>query len=244
MISGYWMGTMSKKCLNSTCLVVATCPSGYCRTEKSEYLQLPPTIHDLEKFICGPQNRTGKLCGKCKHEYGPALNSDAYECVFCNVTRTQIAVHAIYYILSVYLPLFLLVLGIIIFNVKLTSGPANAFILYSQVISSTFDLDADGRIQLNLFIEHSDRYLLAYKFPYGIFNLEFFEQFIPSKYLCLGTSLNALDILLLDYIVAVFPLLVILAIVLFYKLEACCCKKCARTNKTAGQKKTSKKMFE
>ena len=244
MIIGYWMGTVNEDCSNNkTCLLVAECPPGYCRTGKTEFLSLPRSICDLDSVICGPQNRTGVMCGRCKDGYGPALNSDTYECVHCNITRTQIAAHAIYYILSVYLPLFVLFLAIILFNIKLTTGPANAFILYSQVISSTFDLNAGGQIQLDLFVKHSNRYLLAYRFPYGIFNLEFFEQFIPPQYLCLGTSLNTLDILLLDYIVAFFPLLMILAVVLFYKLEASCCRRCVRTKKPVGQKKTLRKMF-
>ena len=215
LISGYWMGTHTQNCTEE-CLAIAECPPGFCRTPKNdhEFLKLPSSIDDLQNSICA-KHREGRLCGLCAKHYGPAVNSKTYECVHCN--DTNIAAHATYYILSVYVPLFVLFLIIIVFNVKLTTGPANAFILYSQVISSTFDLSANGHIKLKQF----DHYLLAYRFPYGIFNLKFFEQFISPHYLCFGTSLNALDLLLLQYAVAFFPLFMILAIVLYFKIQDC-----------------------
>ena len=251
--NSYWMGILylkncsDKVCLDETCnetgcLAVSDCPPKFCREEASAYWNLPTSISKLETRVCGQHKRRGILCGECIELYGPALNSDTYECVPCNITGSEKAAHAAYYILSVYVPLFLLFLAIIVFNIKLTTGPANAFILYSQVISSTFDLDADGKIPLELFIKHSDRYLKAYKFPYGIFNLEFFENFIPSKYLCLGTGLNALDIIMLEYVVAFFPLLMIVGVVLLYRLRDCCCRTRSPAPKCDERNKTTKKI--
>ena len=218
LTSKYWMGI-----IDGGLIVVADCPPGFCLQGSNEFLYLPNSTDDLNNHICGPQHRKGEVCGECLPGYGVAINSDTYECVMCNITGPYIALHATYYILSVYVPLCIMFLAILAFKINLTIGSANSFILFSQVISSTFDLDAGGKIPLNSTIKHSNRYLLAYKFPYGIFNLEFFEQFIPPQSLCLGTSLNTLDIFLLDYIVAFFPLLMILAVVLFYKLKDCCC---------------------
>ena len=220
LASGYWMGLLKEDCDSERCYVVADCPYGFCKTSRAEFIPLPHS--DLSEHLCGPQNRTGKVCGKCIEHYGPALNSDTYMCVQCNISRHQLAAHATYYVLAVYVPLFLLFLAIIVFNIKLTAGPANAFILYSQVISSTFGLDAGGRIPLGSVIPNFNRYIMAYKFPHGIFNLKFFEQFIPPKHLCLGTSLNVLDIFRLNYIVAFFPLVMILVIVALYKITDCC----------------------
>ena len=222
LASGYWMGTLKgKQCSNETCVVVGECPPGFCRSTKYEFIPLP--LSGPEEHICGPQNRTGVLCGRCIDGYGPSLNSETYDCVSCNLSSTETAIHTTYYILAVYVPLFLLFLGIIVFNIKLTTGPANAFILYSQVISSTFDLNAEGKIHLSAVIAHAKYYLIAYKFPYGIFNLEFFEQFVSSRDLCLGAHLNVLDIMLLDLIVAFSPLLMIITTVVFYKLKWYCC---------------------
>jgi hypothetical protein len=226
LTGGYWMGVLpGEECYNETCVVAAQCPPGFCRTDGTEFIALPHS--GLNEHICGPQNRTGEVCGECAEGYGPALNSETYDCVICNVSTHHLALHATYYVLAVYVPLFVLFLALIVFKIKLTTGSANAFILYSQVISSTFDIDGDDKIPLSSVIPNVNRYLIAYKFPYGIFNLEFFETFIPSKYLCLGTGLNVLDILLLDYIVAFFPLLMIVAVMFVYKVRNCC-SRCVR----------------
>ena len=233
LISGYWMGKYEENCREGECLAIADCPPGFCQTAKydHEFLKLPRSIDGLDNSIC-VKHRKGKLCGLCATDYGPAVNSYTFDCVLCNHT-SNIAAHVTYYVLSVYVPLFVLFLIIIVFNIKLTTGPANAFILYSQVISSTFDLNARARA-INL--KHFDHYLLAYRFPYGIFNLKFFEQFISPHYLCFGTRLNALDLLLLRYAVAFFPLFMILAIVLYFKLQDCFQQKCNRRSRPVSQR--------
>ena len=197
-------------------LTVSLCLPEFCyRDPKEQSIMLPNTSAELDTFMCGQKHRTGVLCGECKAGYGPAVNSKTYECVHCN--DTNIAAHATYYILSVYVPLFVLFLIIIVFNVKLTTGPANAFILYSQVISSTFDLNADGHVPIYLISHHANSFLVVYRFIYGIFNLNFLEIFLSP--LCLGTSLNALDVLQLDYVVAFFPLMMIVLVIGIIKVR-------------------------
>ena len=210
---GHWMGKVKN---NET--LVGSCPPQYClKSLTRKHSLLPDGFDELDSFICGDQKRTGTLCGRCKEGYGPAVNSRSkrFDCAYCK--NINVAAHVTYYVLAVYLPLFLLFLAIIVFNIKLTTGPANAFILYSQVISSTFDLSADGEIPLQASIKYSDKLLLAYQFPYGIFNLRFFEQLM--KPFCLNSTFNTLDILILDYVVGFFPLLMILFIILCVKIK-------------------------
>ena len=215
--NGYWMGVLP----DYDNIVVALCPSSFCYTDPSQNsFPLPNSIDELDAFICGRIHRTGILCGGCEDGYGPAVNSETHECVLCN--GTNIAANAVYYVLSVYLPLTVLFAVIILFNIRLTTGPANAFIIYSQVVASTFNLDAGGQIPLNTITSSgyvTKELLMAYRVPYGIFNLEFIENIISP--LCLGTKLNTLDVIALNYGVAVFPLLMIIVIVLFIKLKGC-----------------------
>ena len=218
LYNGYWMGVLPK-CNNT--LVVSICPPNFCYHNPNRKLPsfpLPDSIDKLDAHICGKQNRTGILCGECKDRHGPAVNSEIYKCIPCG-NNTSIAANATYYVLSVYLPLFTLFAAIILFNIKLTTGPANAFIVYSQVVSSTFDLSADGQITFNTITNDSRTLQMVYKVPYGIFNLEFIENIISP--LCLGTTLNTPDVISLDYLVAVFPLLMIVLVIFFMKLSSC-----------------------
>ena len=218
LVSAYWMGPSPEQ---PDKWVVSMCRYCYIDPQKN-LLPLPNSSQALDGLLCGKQNRTGILCGKCKDGYGHAINSAKYRCVYCN--DTNIAANATYYVLSVYLPLFILFAAIILFNIKLTTGPANAFIVYSQVVASTFDLDGDDHIPLKSITKHMHVLLKAYRIPYDIFNLKFLERFIPP--LCLGTNLNILDLLQLDYVVAVFPLLMIIVVLAFLKLRdhVCRCK--------------------
>ena len=216
--NGYWMGTTPE---SNSSLVVSLCLPGFCvKNNSADYFVLPPTVKEINTQVC--QNRTGILCGQCVPSYGPAVNRRNFECIPCNDTNN--AAHTVYYVLAVYAPLLILFTGIIVFNVRLTTGPANAFIFYSQIIASTFDLTGDDHIPLNLISQRMTILLSAYRVPYGIFNLDFLENFI--KPLCLGTGLNALDTLQLDYIVAAFPLIMILLVLLALKIKSYCKSLC------------------
>ena len=215
-----WMG----KIYESEHYLVAFCPPSYCHSSLST--PLPNSSAELEKQICETVNRNNILCGECLQHFGVAVNSLTYNCINC--TNVNFATNAVKYIAAVYIPLALLITAIILFNIRLTSAPANAFVLYSQVISSTFDLSADGQIPITR-ITHSNRTTLdllrAYRVPYGIFNLEFIEGLLDP--FCLG-YLNTLDALMLDYAVALFPLVMIVVVLICFKLKeylsSLCCK--------------------
>ena len=212
--NGYWMGTTPE---SDGSLVVSLCLPGFCiKNNSADYLVLPSTVQEIDKQMCS--NRTGVLCGYCIAGYGPAVNRRNYECIPCNSTNN--AVHTVYYVLAVYAPLLVMFTGIILFNIRFTTGPANAFIFYSQIVSSTFDLTGDDHIPLNLLHQRMPILLGVYRIPYGIFNLDFLENFIRP--LCLGTRLNALDALQMDYIVATFPLIMILLVLLALKIKSSC----------------------
>ena len=221
--NGHWMG----KIPGHDDYLVGQCPPSYCASSKiSMHLPLPSTEEELEKLICGEQNRRGVLCGDCLEGFGIAVNSLAYNsaCVHCNQTEVNVISNVAKYVASIYIPLFFMFTILILFDIRLTTGPANAFILYCQVVASTFDLNADGQIPLNNITSISTQLLQAYQVPYGIFNLEFIENFLSP--LCFGADFNMLSVLSLDYIVALFPLIMILVVVLCVKLHACIPLKC------------------
>ena len=216
------MGHVSS--LDDTNYYVGVCPPGFCH-ESFHYSHffLPNNSRDLQKLICGYKNRQDTLCGRCSDGHGPAVNSPTYECVKCNDPIGDI----FKYISAVYIPLVAMFVLIIVFNVRLTTGAANAFILYAQIISSTFGVEVDGQIPIMLIAGNkANRLLKAYKVPYGIFNLEFIENLIPP--LCVGTHLNTLAVIALDYIIALTPLLLIIIGAIVFKLADLmgdhCCK--------------------
>ena len=222
LANNYWMGYNNS---SDFTYLTGQCPPGFChQNKKFSHFYLPNNSKALETLICGSINRHDILCGKCIDGYGPAVNSRSYECVNC----TDPVVNTLKYVSSVYIPLVVMFLIIIIFNVRLTTGAANSFILYAQIISSTFSVDADGQIPLNLIAgKHTSSLLKAYMIPYGIFNLEFVENLIPP--LCVGTKFNVLMIMSLDYLVALAPLLMILIIAVVFKISSFVSNQCCKS---------------
>ena len=228
--SGYWPWS-----INGTPVVIE-CIAGYCGFNESDpYLRIPKEINivDAGQVLCNLTNRRGVLCGTCQEGYGTSINSDNFDCVPCN-DHNQ-AINWLYYVMSLFIPMFLIFLIIIVFNVRLTSGPANAFILYAQVISSTFDIFTDGQLPLEKIYGNLNLFRIAYQLFYNIFNLQFLANLLPP--FCLSRQLNALDVVRLKYLEAISPIIMILAVVLFIKLQAyprissyfiCCCHKYCR----------------
>ena len=210
----HWMGSIDNGSdveLEPNELFVASCPYFYCMDSKNpDYLKLPPTVNNLSREICKKQNREGVLCGQCVSDHAVAINDYEYTCVPCDKTvhvRRNIAV----YIITAYVPILIFLLVIIFFNIRLTSGPLNAFILFAQLINSVnmFDLP----VTLN---KYADIHV-AYTFIYGIFNLNFFSYLLKPS--CVNKHFNTLDVLSLDYCIAAFPLAMIVLITTAIRLK-------------------------
>ena len=203
---------------------VANCPVQYCFSNESA--SLPNSTDKLDTELCGKYNRTGTLCGDCINGFAVAVNSLIYMCINC--TDENLTTNRLKYIAAVYIPLALLFSSIILLNIRLTSAPANAFILFCQVLASTFDLNADGQIPVSKFAEQSGQtFVRAYKIMYGIFNLDFIEQFLSP--LCVG-NMTALDVIALDYAVAFSPLVMIIVILILYRIKQCFRSSCCRVS--------------
>ena len=218
--SGYWMGYRTESENNTQQdLVVSSCPPGFCEYDEGYNTQKKIRVTDRASRNKLCLNREGVLCGKCIDGYGPAVNCDSYSCVVCQ--EESIGKKIAIYVFTVYAPLLILFSLMIFFGVRLTTGHFNAFIFYSQVMSSTFDIDADGRVNLKTFSRAHHKVLQrAYKVPYGLFNLEFVENFLDP--FCISTHLNALDVIQLDYLVALTPLAMIVIVLVCFKLSHCC----------------------
>ena len=207
-----WMGHVDNESLE---YLTAPCPPGYCHHSTTDsFVILPNNSINLESMICGSKNRQGILCGKCAPSFETAVNSPTYECVKC--TNVNVAGRVFKYIAVIYIPIVVIFFVIMLFGIRLTSGPANAFIIYAQIISSTFNLNANGQIPLNLTLRKYKALVNAFRVPYGIFNLELLRNVVEP--FCIGTGMDTLTVISLEYIVALLPLLMIVFAIAFMKI--------------------------
>ncbi len=217
---GFWAGCYKGE------LLTAECPLGYCRYVAGDqpHVALNKTCHALDEYLCGARNRMGLLCGDCLDNYTVFFHSQRYLCAECKDGHLG----WLFYLLSEILPVTLLFFFIVTFNISLTSGDANSFILFAQVLDF-FEVNSLGTFTLPTGVETLTS---IYRFIFGIFNLDFFR--LDALSFCLWNGATVLDVLVFKYITTAVALgLLLLLIVLFRVLPWCrCCKRMPLRNKS------------
>ena len=153
--------------------------------------------------LCSQYSQSGTLCGRCKGEHGPAVYSFSLRCVEChNVVFWK---RLLLYILIAYGPLTVFLVIIVFFTVSVNSAPLHGWIFASQMMTCSFCVRVMARMTELHRVDHM-QYLFA-SF-YGIWNLDFFRTVYNP--FCLHPNLTTLQVLSLDYIITVYPLVIIL----------------------------------
>ena len=202
---GYWIGQIDGE------TVVAQC--SYCpfnpELSYDNYIDLPRNHSQLEQYFCEDLNREGPLCRSCKEGYAPAVNSEEYKCIECSNKNAKYSWFL--YLLTEYVPITIILAIVIIFNISVTSGPLNSFVFFAQVISTTFGVDADGLIPYPSISPAASTLRQTYISIYGVWNLNFYLSYDWALF-CLAPNVTTLHLLALNYITAVYPLVVLLLI--------------------------------
>lgn len=168
---------------------------------------------------CDKYNREGVLCGQCKPGYGLPLYSYQLNCTLCQNSTVAL----LKYVAATYLPLTAFYLVVIIFRISATSELLSGYILTSQMLTTPSQL----RYMTNLGIRDPEG-TLAIKVAIGlaaIWNLDFFKSLYPP--FCYdsgkkGGTAGPLFMASLDYLVALYPLGLILLTFLAVRVHNRC----------------------
>ena len=209
LIHGYWIGYDSVNGSECT-LRSGYCPRGFCvrkKANETEILLPEETLMTiLNKNICG-EHRQGKLCGSCSNEMSVFYHSNSYYCRPNSMCRLGFFL----YVVSEIIPVTLLFMIVLFFNVKFTSGALNGFIFFVQFID-TMLIDANGFISTHKAL---DTFMSIYLFTYRMFNLNFFT--IDRLSFCLWEGANTLDIFAFKYVTVVYSIVLVVVTVLLKK---------------------------
>ena len=180
------IGKCVYNCLNNTDLSTYT-----------SYRPLPSDGDSLNATVCSYLNRAGALCGRCLPQQYMTAYSYNFTCMHCH--------HVIWnwfrYIMAAYLPLTLFYFIVLFFKVNVVSSSLHAVVLGSQIMS----WPQMCRI-LHLNYPQIDGAIKVLLSLYGIWNLDFFRPFYTD--ICL--EIGNLPTLALDYVIAVYPLLLMI----------------------------------
>ena len=209
----YWIGYRSD---DATDLLVAPCPYQYCYEDSGNGL-LPDIANKtiLNEFVCGGSNRTETLCGKCVDGYSVTLNSPTFACNKCN---DEYKLGVLYLLLSYILPVTILFVLIMKYDIRVTTGPIGSFLFFSQIISSEFhyiliySINANNPTTLNIFN--------AILGIYSISNLDFFNHDVFNY--CIFQRAGTIDIVAFELLLSLYPVLLIISYALIRKYYYVC----------------------
>ena len=169
------------------------------------FYEVDQNISQQDHQLCDYLNREGRLCGACKANHFISPYSYDLKCYQC---RSGLLSNIIIYLTVAYIPLTIFLVLVVAFHISATSPHLNLAILLCQVYALPTSLRIITQVTRNTPI-----YLITKIFPtvYGIWNLDFFRALVPP--ICL--PLTTMQVIALDYLVAVYPLLLL---VCFYVL--------------------------
>ena len=175
--------------------------------------------YNVTDYECNRSARTGQLCGRCQTGYAPPVYSYDLDCVECSSSHNDIVKRWVKYIVTAFLPLTIFFIIVVTLHISATSPSLIAFIFISQLLTAP----VMSRIYIpilkdDLTLPGFARYFCLFILSlYGIWNLDFFRAFYNS--FCLHPSMNILQVLALDYIIAAYPLFLITVTYIFVKLH-------------------------
>ena len=180
------------------------------------YLKMPKTVDQLEHTLCDHLNRQGFFCGKCKTNYSSPMYPDFIKCVECDPSH-HVRNWMLYIIIS-FGPLTVFLILVVCLRINATSASMNAFIFVSQIISHPpFQRGFNHTIDVSFLPSRAKTLMRFLHSLYGLWNLNFFTALIPP--FCLPHQ-NAYNVISLTYIIALYPLLLLILVYAFVELHS------------------------
>ena len=178
-------------------------------TSAGLYVRVNPNISKQDNQLCSYLNRQGSLCGNCKANH--FVSSYSFD-LMCHQCHRGLLSNIILYITLAYGPLTVFLIAVMAFHITVTSPSLNAVILVCQI----FTLPGNIRYAVQFF--RNTNIMLFVDFVatiYGVWNLDFFRILSPP--ICL--PLNIMQVIALDYLVAGYPLLLLVLFNVFVRVH-------------------------
>ena len=200
---GYWYGYVSND--TKKLFVTGYCAVGAC-LHSEEPLPVISNANSLSDAVC-ESSRAGIMCSKCVNGTSVYYHSPTFKCG----RQDKCHLGWLFYILSELVPVTIIFIIVIAFNISFTSGLASGFIFYAQIINF-FDITIHGSVQ-------GGKVKLLNKINcllYTMFNLEFFNM--DELSFCLMKTDNTLNLLIFEYATFSYSFMLILLIIFILKV--------------------------
>ena len=180
-------------------MIVVECPF---TLKTGKPVKLPDSYNSsLERAFCAAIDRSGKFCSHCSKDHAVDVN-DIHNCVKCGEQEYQFG--WLIYLLTNIVPITIFFFVVALFHISTTSAPMYAFVFFAQITAVRYFHDQLPWVFGLSQQTQALRFLLLV--PYSIWNLDFF---IFTGVICLGKDLTVMYSLLLKYLLALYPMLLI-----------------------------------
>lgn len=161
------------------------------------------TTVEITNKTCGPFRRAGIMCGECIPGYGLPVYSCSLSCVEC---EDDYKFNWLIYIAVVYVPLTVFFFVVVILRISATSG----FLLGYTTICQLLTTKSLATLVVTFASSNPKKSVLASTLltMLSFWNLDFFHALYPP--FCLHPHLTSLQVQSLDYLIAVYPLVLVL----------------------------------
>jgi len=154
----------------------------------------------LNEINCGILNRTGQLCGSCLEGFSRPVFSYSLACIHCN--SSSIGRNFLKYVVTAFVPITVLYVIIMEFKIYVTKGSMVCYVLICQIYTTPIIMEAvlkpDNHASWTTFVTIS---------LFSFWNLDFFRSLYSP--FCLHPEITSLQVISLDYFLAVYPMLLI-----------------------------------
>ena len=185
--------------------VVGSCLFSFDNRLQSSFYPLPCNISELNEYMCAGLNRKGQLCGRCAEGFAPPVFSYSLSCVEC----TNYHLNWLKYIGVAFGPLTLFCLLICFFHISATSPYLFGFVFYCQILSMPaivrMGQNTNGYKEAHEGTRFGEKFYLSL---ISIWNLDIFRAF--NKPFCLHPNMTVVQALALDYLVGLYPLVLLM----------------------------------
>ena len=152
------------------------------------------------------QYKTGPMCSRCVDGYASPVYSYSLACVECKDYKYN----WLKYIAVAFLPLTVFYIIVILFRISATSGVLNGYVLMCQLTTTP--------VYVRLFSRFASKLEFGFYFAWlGVWNLDFFRGIYRP--FCLHPKLSMLQILMLDYVIGLYPLILVIVTYICVKLH-------------------------
>ena len=179
-------------------------------------IDIPQQLSELDNFTCSDQKRTGQFCGNCIPNHAPPVYSYSIACVRCKHNKC----YWLRYVVAAFLPLTIFYLLVLAFRISAFAPKLQCYILVNQVVAMPTHVRYVYTLQNSYILGHKLQSKLAKLgiSMFSIWNLDFFRALYHP--FCIHPRMDSLSVVALDYLVATYPLLLILLTYIFIQIHS------------------------